>query len=147
VVTGPTGVKGSDAGVVKAPDAVVALNGLELHNIYFDFDQSFIRTEARNDLDKVATLLQNDPTLSLEILGHTDSYGNVDYNQRLSDRRCQAALDYLLAKGISSEQAKLAGFSENNPLDTNETDAGRQNNRRVEFRVLKEGKVVYTSIP
>lgn len=129
------------------PAAEADLAGVQLKNIYFDFDKFGLRTESVAELDKLWALLKKDPTLRVEIFGHTDAYGSDLYNQRLSDNRCKTALDYLLNKGISKEQAAMLGFSEFKPVDNNTSDGGRQNNRRVEFRVWKGDKIVLQSQP
>lgn len=120
---------------------------LDLRNIYFDFDKFNIREESRTELRKVIDLLRNDPSLKLEILGHTDAFGSNTYNQTLSENRCSSTYQYLVAQGIGQDRLVLAGFSEENPIDTNDSNSGRQNNRRVEFRLVKNGNTVYKSRP
>ena len=75
--------------------------------------------------------------MEIEIEGHTDSVGPDDRNQKLSQDRSQSVVNYLISKGISGDRLKAKGFGESKPIDTNDTDAGRANNRRVEFTVLK----------
>lgn len=118
-----------------------------LHHIYFDFDRYDLRGVAVDELSKVQQILKADPGLELEILGHTDSKGSTDYNQLLSENRSQSAYQYLKESGIGQEQLISAGLSELQPLDSNANDRGRQNNRRVEFRIVKDGQVVVRSIP
>ena len=81
--------------------------------------------------------MNDNPTLEIEIEGHTDSVGPDDRNLTLSQGRSQSVVDYIVSKGISSDRLKAKGFGESKPIDTNDTDAGRANNRRVEFTVLK----------
>ena len=80
------------------------------------------------------------PNITVEIAGHTDSQGSDEYNKDLSKRRAQSVVNYLVEKGISESQFVAEGYGEEVPVDTNETKEGRQNNRRVEFTVLKVKK-------
>lgn len=123
------------------------LNALEFRNIYFDFDQFDLRDVSKKNLDVLANYLALHPELSLEIAGHTDAMGSVDYNQALSENRSQMAYNYLQDKGLKNIKLMTKGFSELDPIDTNDNANGRQNNRRVEFRLLRNGKVVAKSIP
>lgn len=118
-----------------------------LHHIYFDFDKYGLRSSSKDELQKIRTILEADPSLELEIYGHTDSHGSINYNQRLSENRSNSAHDYLVSNGITDNQLIRTGFSELEPLDTNDNSSGRQNNRRVEFRIVKDGKVLVRSIP
>ena len=74
----------------------------------------------------------------MEISGHTDSKGSDDYNLNLSQGRSQAVVDYIIGQGIESYRLVAHGYGESKAIDTNDTDAGRANNRRVEFTVLKK---------
>jgi outer membrane protein OmpA-like peptidoglycan-associated protein/tetratricopeptide (TPR) repeat protein len=123
------------------------LNALEFRNLYFDFDQFNLRDLSRQHLNVLAGYLAKHPELSLEIAGHTDAFGSVDYNQSLSENRAQMAYNYLQDKGLTNIKLMTKGFSELDPIDTNDNADGRQNNRRVEFRLLRGGKVVAKSIP
>jgi outer membrane protein OmpA-like peptidoglycan-associated protein len=75
------------------------------------------------------------PTLKIEISGHTDNKGGADYNKKLSERRAKAVIDYLLAKGISADRLRYAGYGMDRPLVSNDDEAGRQLNRRTEFEI------------
>ena len=118
-----------------------------LHHIYFDFDKYNLRGVSKDELQKIKMILEADPSLELEIFGHTDSHGSINYNQRLSENRSNSAFDYLTEQGIAQNQLIMTGFSELQPLDANSNDRGRQNNRRVEFRIVKNGQVLVRSIP
>jgi len=73
----------------------------------------------------------------VEVSGHTDSRGDADYNQRLSQRRAQAVTNYLRQNGITADRIVTMGYGEAQPIDTNDTSAGRQKNRRVEFKIAE----------
>ena len=76
--------------------------------------------------------------MKIEISGHTDSKGTDSYNLTLSQNRAQSVVDYLAAHGIDKGRLKAAGYGETKPIDTNDTDEGRQNNRRTEFEILSK---------
>jgi outer membrane protein OmpA-like peptidoglycan-associated protein len=110
-----------------------------LKNIFFDFDKSTLRQpESTNELDRLIKLLNDVPTMKIEISGHTDSKGSDSYNLTLSQNRAQAVVDYLAAHGIDKGRLKATGYGETKPIDTNDTDEGRQNNRRTEFEILSK---------
>lgn len=111
---------------------------VRLKNVYFDFDKTTLKPESFVELDKVVDFLQKNPTVEIEIAGHTDFKGTDEYNFNLSQGRCQSVVDYIVSLGIDSYRLTPHGYGESKPIDTNETDAGRANNRRVEFTVLKK---------
>lgn len=110
---------------------------VRLKNIYFDFDKTTLKNESFIELDKVVDFLKRNSSVSIEISGHTDSKGSDSYNENLSQGRSQAVVDYLISQGIDSSRLEAHGYGESKPIDTNDTEAGRANNRRVEFTVLK----------
>jgi outer membrane protein OmpA-like peptidoglycan-associated protein/tetratricopeptide (TPR) repeat protein len=113
-----------------------------VENVYYAFDKSVVRPEYYSIMDSVYNLLQIFPDKFLKIDGHTDSRGTNIYNQALSERRCKAAAEYLLLKGLAPERIIMRGYSEDVPIAPNETPsneddpAGRAKNRRVEFKIL-----------
>jgi len=109
-----------------------------LRNIFFDFDKATIRPESANELDRLIKLLTENPTIKIELGSHTDSKGSDDYNMKLSDSRSQSVVSYLISKGIPSDRLTAKGYGETKPIDTNDTDEGRQNNRRTEFKILSK---------
>ncbi len=109
-----------------------------LRNIFFDFDKATIRPESANELDRLIKLLNDNPTIKIELGSHTDSKGSDDYNLKLSDNRSKSVVEYLITKGIPSARLVAKGYGETKPIDTNDTDAGRQNNRRTEFKILEK---------
>ena len=107
---------------------------MRLQNVLFDFDRSNLRPEADAILAPVLEMLQRDPSLNVDIEGHADWMGSDAYNIRLSQRRAQAVIEWLVARGIDRERLNAVGKGEREPIATNETAEGRQLNRRVEVR-------------
>jgi outer membrane protein OmpA-like peptidoglycan-associated protein len=111
---------------------------VRLKNIYFDFDKTTLKKESFTELNKVVDFLKENNSVEIEISGHTDNKGSDDYNANLSQGRSQSVVDYLISQGIDSFRLTAHGYGESKPIDTNDTDEGRANNRRVEFTVLKK---------
>ncbi len=107
-----------------------------LNNIFYDFDKATLRKESLNELSLVFQLLNEMTTLKIEVSGHTDSKGTDEYNNKLSQARAQSVVDYLLKRGILSDRVIAKGYGKSQPVATNETDEGRQLNRRTEFKIL-----------
>lgn len=112
-------------------------------NIYYDYDKANIRPDAAKELNKLATLLKDNPTLIIELHSHTDSRASSDYNMNLSNQRAKAAVDYLISKGIAKNRLQYKGFGEsqlkNHCKDGLEcTEAEHQENRRTEFIIVGE---------
>ncbi len=111
---------------------------VRLNNVFFDFDKSTLRKESFPELDRVITLMKENPKLKVEIAGHTDWKGTDEYNQSLSQRRTNSVVKYLVDHSVSSTRLVPKGYGEKQPIATNATDEGRQKNRRVEFVVLEK---------
>jgi outer membrane protein OmpA-like peptidoglycan-associated protein len=109
-----------------------------LRNIFFDFDKATIRPESANELDRLIKLLTDNPTLKIELGSHTDSKGSDEYNQKLSQSRSQSVVTYLIGKGIATDRLVAKGYGETVSVATNDTEAGRQENRRTEFKILSK---------
>ncbi|MCS6789718.1 MAG: OmpA family protein [Bacteroidia bacterium] len=107
-----------------------------LRNIFFDFDRATLRPESRAELERLYQILIENPSIKIRIAGHTDSFGSDEYNQRLSESRAKSVYEYLIQRGISAGRLSYVGYGESRPIDTNETEEGRQNNRRVEIEIL-----------
>ena len=104
--------------------------------ILFEFGKSDLQGQARNDLAELATSLQKYANTDVVIYGHTDAVGSDDFNLRLSEQRAQAAANYLMSQGISRSRITTIGKGETAPVASNETDAGRAQNRRVEIAIF-----------
>jgi outer membrane protein OmpA-like peptidoglycan-associated protein len=111
---------------------------VSMPDVLFDFNQSTLRAGAREKLAKVAGVLLAYPDLHVAVEGHTDNVGSDDYNQRLSDRRAESVRGYLTQQGIDGSTIIARGFGEARPVVTNDTNEGRQQNRRVELVVSGE---------
>lgn len=109
-----------------------------LKNIFFDFNKATIRAESAYELDRLIKLLTDNATLKIELGSHTDSKGSDVYNQKLSQSRSQSVVTYLIGKGISADRLVAKGYGEIVPVATNETEAGRQENRRTDFKILSK---------
>jgi OOP family OmpA-OmpF porin len=124
------------------PGAVVDLDGceveavIELEGVYFDFDKATIKPEGKVVLNEAAALLKKHERVVVEVAGHTDSVGSDAYNQGLSERRANSVKDYLTAQGVTATRLTAKGYGESQPVASNDTDAGRAENRRVELIVL-----------
>lgn len=104
--------------------------------LLFGFDSSALRDTSKENLQKLARIMNDDDDTNLMIVGHTDSTGDENYNLRLSDRRAQSAADYLIEQGIDANRVQVEGRGEYEPIAENDTEAGRQENRRVEVAIF-----------
>jgi outer membrane protein OmpA-like peptidoglycan-associated protein len=108
-----------------------------LKNLYFDFDKVNLRPASKLELDLLENMLRENPKIIIEVAGHTDQVGTEDYNQRLSERRAQAVVNYLVSKGIDHSRLRAKGYGKRIPIATNDDeDEGRQLNRRTEFEIM-----------
>ncbi|MBP5556712.1 MAG: PD40 domain-containing protein [Bacteroidales bacterium] len=107
-----------------------------LRNVFFDFDQSTLKKESNIELDKLASYLQENKTIKIEIGGHTDNQGRAEYNEKLSLERAQSVYNYLISKGIDKNRMSFKGYGMSQPIATNETEEGRALNRRTEFKIV-----------
>ncbi len=118
-------------------DRIEIARPIVLQNIYFDFDKYDIRPDAASELDRLVTLLQQNPTLRILIGAHTDTNGSEQYNIKLSNNRAKSVVEYLVNKGINPKRLASVGYGESQPLIYPElSDADEQANRRAEFRIL-----------
>lgn len=111
---------------------------LVLHDIYFQFDRSVILQQSYKELTRLLELMQDNPKLRIEIGGHTDDKGSVEYNRKLSESRAKAVVDYLTSKGIDPKRLSYRGYGKSKPIEDNSTEEGRSKNRRVEIKVLSK---------
>jgi OmpA-OmpF porin, OOP family len=147
----PTGLKDTDGdGVVddkdQCPDtpAGARVDGdgcpfdkvIDLKGVTFEFNKTRLRPDAQTILDWAVGILKKYPDMQVEIAGHTDNIGTDEYNQQLSEGRAQAVKDYFVAQGVPESQMAVRGYGESEPRDSNDTEEGRERNRRVELRIL-----------
>ncbi len=109
-----------------------------LPGLFFDSGKSVLKAGARNALAKIADQLRTSPDLRIAIEGHTDSVGTDALNQALSDKRAAAVRDYLVSRGLPADRMTMTGLGETAPVATNDTAAGRQQNRRVELIITQQ---------
>jgi peptidoglycan-associated lipoprotein len=137
----------SDMYLEKAPSedtetrTVVINEPIRLNNIYYDFDDDKILLDAEKDLEAIMGLMDAYPTMVIELSSHTDAQGNDSYNERLSQRRAQSAVDWLISAGIDPDRMEAVGYGENQILNkcTNGvrcTDDEHRFNRRTEFKII-----------
>lgn len=130
----PRGTEVNASGCPIVKKAPVVLRG-----VTFEFDSAKLTEQAQNRLDNVIAALNASPDVKFSIAGYTDSIGSEAYNQKLSERRAQSVKEYLVEHGISpSRITRVVGYGESNPVATNETEAGRAQNRRVELNVTQQ---------
>jgi outer membrane protein OmpA-like peptidoglycan-associated protein len=103
--------------------------------LLFDFDSDAIKGSARENLQNLAASLDKYPGSNLLIVGHTDDRGSESYNQDLSERRARSAAAYLASQGVASQRIETRGLGETEPVAPNDTDADRQQNRRIEVAI------------
>jgi outer membrane protein OmpA-like peptidoglycan-associated protein len=111
---------------------------VNISDVLFDFDKYTLKPGAREKLAKVSGILLAYPGLKIQLEGHTDAIGSDDYNLKLSQQRADSVLEYLSSQGVAAGSLTAAGLGKANPVATNDTDAGRQQNRRVEMVVSGE---------
>lgn len=127
----PKGLKVNDEGCVVAQKT-------SLTGVTFQPNSAKLTAEGRTTLDAVADTLDQQEDLKVEIAGHTDSVGSDAYNTLLSQQRADAVRTYLVGKGIEEARMTAVGYGETEPVASNDTDAGRRSNRRVEFRITTD---------
>ena len=135
--------------VLRAPDALggaalAAGTIIELKDIYYDFDESYIRADARDDLDHLAAMMQRFPGMTIELGSHTDARATARYNDGLSQARAEAARDYLATRGVDGRRVTARGFGESRPMNRCRdfvpcSELEHQRNRRTEVRIVTVG--------
>ena len=123
-------------------DKIYEEKEIVLENIYYDFDRWEIREDAEPTLDELASLLKSNPDIRIELGSHTDCRGNANYNEDLSQKRAQSAVDYLIESGINADRLIARGYGENLPavdcVCSKCTEEQHQENRRTTFKVLSQ---------
>ncbi len=107
-----------------------------LKNIFFDLDKYELKDQSRTELKKVISFLTANPTVKIEITGHTDDTGDLSYNYTLSTKRAESVYQYLSSKGIPSNALSFRGYGPDRPVAENNSETNRQLNRRIEFRII-----------
>lgn len=109
-----------------------------LKNIFFDTGKSELKPESISELTRLFEFLQSNPSVKIEISGHTDNIGGDEYNLSLSNSRAKSVVDYLIANGIHSDRLQYKGYGFSLPVSDNDTEDGRASNRRTEFKVIQK---------
>lgn len=127
-------MKGTDLKLVPLEEGQVG----RLTNLFFDTGKADLRPESTPELERIYLTFVENPKLVLEIGGHTDNVGTDVANNKLSQDRADSVREYLIGKGIEPDRVQSKGYGETKPIETNDTEEGRQANRRVEFKILKK---------
>ena len=133
-----TALPGAD--VVRVGEGIKLVLGENA--VRFDFNKSTLTTQAKSNLDKLVKVFTEYPDTNIVIYGYTDSKGAVDYNLKLSQDRANAVKSYLTNKGLVSTRFTTTGMGVADPIESNDTDAGRSKNRRVEFAITANEKMI-----
>jgi OOP family OmpA-OmpF porin len=113
--------------------------------IQFDLNKATIKSESHGLLDEIVSVFKENPHIKkVSIEGHTDNQGADAYNQKLSDQRAKSVLDYIVGKGVEEKRLTAKGFGETKPIATNDTEEGKEQNRRVEFLITEQEEVKKT---
>jgi len=122
------------AGTRGASGPEAAINSAK---IYFDYDRSELNTEAQGTLKGIAGVLQSNPSYSLDVSGHCDERGTIEYNLALGERRARAAKKFLMTLGIAGDRVSTISYGEERPVDAKSSEAAWAKNRRDEFMLIK----------
>ncbi len=110
---------------------------IELHNVFFETSKYDLKNSSFPELNRLANFIKQHPNIKIEISGHTDNQGSTTYNDNLSKQRALSVLNYLVSQGCNAGQLSSKGYGASKPVADNSTADGRQQNRRVEFKVLR----------
>ncbi len=138
----PKGIQVDSSGCPIKKDTVVITKPVEIKSLVlsgdanFEFNKSELLSRAYGVLDSLAITMKEHPEYKWEIDGYTDGVGSARYNKKLSEKRAQSVVDYLVNKGVERSSLKIVGYGEENPIATNKTVEGRSMNRRVEIKLL-----------
>lgn len=114
---------------------------ITIDNIYFTSGKAELTINSYSSLDEAAKIFKDNPNIVIQVEGHTDSKGSSRYNLQLSQKRAEVVMNYVISKfGVSPKKIKAVGFGEDHPIATNNDEAGRKKNRRIEFKVISNKK-------
>jgi outer membrane protein OmpA-like peptidoglycan-associated protein len=117
----------------KAREGTIAV----LENIFFDVDKFDLKDKSATELKKILRFLNENPNVKVEISGHTDNSGAAVYNKQLSEKRAQSVYSYLVDHGLNAKRLAIKGYGSEHAIADNATEAGRQKNRRIEFKIIR----------
>ncbi|MGY0391150.1 OmpA family protein [Bizionia sp. KMM 8389] len=140
-VSSPVNNKADVNVLLKPVNELITETEVKLNNIYFEFDKSNITQQGALELDKLVQIMNDYPEMNILVRSHSDSKGNADYNLKLSEKRAQATMQYVISKGISKDRLSAKGMGSSEPkvdCKSNCTEAENAQNRRSEFLIIKE---------
>jgi outer membrane protein OmpA-like peptidoglycan-associated protein len=120
-----------------ATDDAAKTKPVVLKNVFFETGSAELKPESISELNRLKSLLTENPDLKIQVNGHTDNVGSEKDNLSLSEARAKAVHDFLLENGIEPGRLRFRGFGETSPIASNETEEGRRQNRRTEFMVIE----------
>lgn len=126
----------SDSNTETKTEVPPKMKPIILKNVFFESASAELKSESTLELNRLKKLMEENPNIKIQINGHTDAVGSDADNQTLSELRAMAVHDFLIDAGISAERLRFIGYGESKPIDSNDTDEGRQNNRRTEFLIF-----------
>lgn len=115
---------------------------LSENTVNFDFNSAVLTSVSKANLDKLAAVMTQYPDTNINVYGHTDSKGSDEYNLTLSEKRANSVIDYMVSKGVARARLNAMGMGEKDPIASNDTDAGRAKNRRVEFAITANEEMI-----
>lgn len=106
--------------------------------MFFDYASDRIKDESINELGNLYNLLVENPNIRIEISGHTDNQSSLETNTKLSTARAKSVVQFLINKGIAANRMEFKGYAYSQPVASNDTEEGKKQNRRVEFKILSK---------
>ncbi|MCX6154485.1 MAG: OmpA family protein [Candidatus Kapabacteria bacterium] len=111
---------------------------IRLNNVFFDYNKFDLKPESVPELNRLILFMEDNPNIAIKISGHTDNIGGVEYNNILSQKRAQVVAAYLISNHIKQSRVQFKGYGSSKPIASNDTEEDRQQNRRVEFTIVKQ---------
>jgi outer membrane protein OmpA-like peptidoglycan-associated protein len=118
-------------------EPIMVGSNIVLHNLFFKFRSYKLLKESQHELNRIIKIMRDNPRMKVEISGHTDNVGTRNANLKLSRKRAQSVVKYLIKRGIPEHRLSAKGYGESKPVESNESELGRKKNRRVEIEILK----------
>lgn len=131
-------IANSEAASIRREQDVLAVTFKS--DYLFDVNSATMLSGAYREIERVSKVLAQYPETMIQVAGHTDSSGGADYNQKLSERRAESVKKAIVGTGVNASRLTTVGFGESRPVASNNTEAGRQQNRRVELRIMPQQK-------
>ncbi len=125
-----------DAGIPMTAEEKAALRLIRLDFVGFETGSDVLTSESASQVDDLISIMNRYPDISIEVEGHTDDIGDADTNKALSQKRAEAIKSYMIGKGIGESRVMAIGYGSSRPIESNDTDEGRQKNRRTQFRII-----------